>query len=274
MVNDVSNVSDVISERLASSVNRRRCVNRSRHWRYVYILYKIIYSCLFTFTTFYILVLLLNRSDLSVLRRISSIRDEQKKEIGFSRRSIEEDFVDEMSRQQRLVTDMRNACSCYENELMETLSAKINELISIGGMLKTTHAGEFFVVYARLNRTLDRMKNYESALRAYQAKHEQHLSAFVFQATSSYTTYLNALTSNQWLAFRFQLFNSSFWWNEGLVSSEGQKETEDLDVEFASLFDIHHINDVRKWSAQFWQRFSAVLYLSKFLQKFLRFIVI
>ena len=229
----------------------------------LYVILKLMYCLIFTFTTFSIAVSFFMQSELTQLGNLTHfVSDAQNRRHALSA-DYDAHWRVELLHEAELVTSMQSACSHYVTELFDTMLERMNNATSADGRRRLIAS----------NETLSELmyQRHLALLRSYQANMTQFTDAFFAKVDASltpaikkYRDFIGSVYSNEWLSFGQRLFNDS-----GFHGNSARRETQVRDalltgkeVDFGLFIGLEEIEDVRLWKMQLQERYRTAVFIA------------
>lgn len=219
----------------------------------MYIVLRLVYSLIFTFTVFFAILFLLIDSDLS---QFSSLGKYQREKLNHSltvSAAIHNYSESELERQATLITSMQGACSYYIEELFISTRGQMENLTANQRFLDM-YGDQSSISYLMQQRFRDHIVDYHANIANFSGEYEKTVSQAIQPYLIQYKRYLKELWLDDWVSFPQRLFNqSTFSTFRPKVLREGTELT-GLDVDFAAFLQVEEIEEVQLWSVQYWER--------------------
>ena len=220
-----------------------------------YVAFRIVYCLAFTFTSFYIFMLILIEADLATLSRVEALQAEKQNLTVALDLSAEQHGTNELTRQQELVTSMQNACNNYIGELFDSVAIRLDQIFS-GELRRQIRSRSNSSIGAILHeKMLDRMRRYAADLEAFRLDYRDRVTTVLIPTTVGYRNYLELVYQNDWLNFPQRLFNESVGPEDQIANAlRNECNFSGKAIDFANFLEIQEVHEVQFWSSQFWQR--------------------
>lgn len=224
-----------------------------------YLVFKIFYSLVFTFTTFTVLMKLCLphcSESLAVLLNCKDLYSEHPLHVSSV---AEEHYSTEMSRLAGLTQASRRACDTYVEELVEVFLARMRG-VGTNDFLKGLLSGRTSltaVFSATLNQTL--LAYHESLLSLFQ-EYQRGAETHFQPAMKHYREVLDVLYTSAWFTYPQRLFNLSSLRFVPNYTSENSGRGLAMDrlqerITFAEFLGVSRIQTVQRWQTTLLKRF-------------------
>lgn len=218
-------------------------------------MFRIVYCLAFTFTSFYIVLVILIEADLVILSQVEGLQAEKRNVSASLAQAVEQHGLAEMIRQQELVTSMQNACHHYVGEMFESAATRINHILRSELQQRTANKNNASAGAMLQERSVERLQRYAADVNAFRSAYKERLSALLVPSSIVYRNYLELIFKSDWLSFPQLLFNESSKAEEQLGKSMSNEiNFTGNEIDFAHFLELQEVDEVQLWSQQFWQR--------------------
>ena len=221
----------------------------------LYIVLRVVYSLLFTFTVFFAVLMIFIRPDLENLSRVDDFVQQAKNKSVDMSQSNDRHWRVELLRQAEQVKDMQGACSNYVTELFDSMAFQMNNITSnyYTSELYGSNASLSYLMHQRAKIKLQALsQNINKFTTAYKA----NVTSEITPAIHKFREYLHVVFSNNWLSFSQKMFNESAVWR-GENDVYLPRETLllwGLDADFLRFLEVEEVEELRLWTLKFWER--------------------
>ena len=219
-----------------------------------YIILRILYSLIFTFSVFFALVMLFVQSDFS---KMSNLAEFQKVKMNESRGmtgKVNTYGQEELLRQARLVTEMQEACSFYIEELFDSLAFQMDNITAnqhLLDMYDSDHSSISYLMQKRAGRIL---AEYQAKIDNFTAQFDHLVDESVKASIVRYKRYLDKIYRSDWFNFPQKLFNESSFVHARPKMLRSKSQLVGTEVDFGAFLEIEEVEEVQLWPVQFWER--------------------
>lgn len=231
----------------------------------LYIVFRIVYSVLFSFSVFYIVLAVVISEDVERLSQLETLQLEKLNVSAALSRSIELHGSEEMARQRELASSMQGACSHYVGELFDSLAIQMDKILSGQGQGQGQGQDSFYRLNASVSQAIEdrirtRLIEFGAAMGVYRNEYRTRVTSEVVPSLVKYRKYLEGIFRNNWLSFPQRLFNeSSHPEREALpVIVRTSSNLSGIEVDFGNFMEIQEVEEIQLWAAQLWQRLRSL----------------
>ena len=220
----------------------------------VYVLMRLAYSIVFTFTVFFSLLTLFVWPDCTQLSAVGNFQQQLFNRSVSVAADVDRYSRTEMLAQTRLVNDMQRACGHYIDDLIQSLARQMETL------LFHQRSPDAFRTQSTVSRLIQtRMttltEEYESEIANFTRAYKARVDDEVTPVFARYKKYLQNLLRNDWLTFPQRLFNQSATSGKRRPLHAGMAFSGNA-VDFASFLEIEEVERIQVMPAQFWHRYG------------------
>ena len=227
----------------------------------LYVVFKIIYSLLFTFTVFSTLIIICLQGDIDQVGQVSVAQGRQYNKSRDYQRSIEAYMEDELQRQTKMVTNMQGACNQYMEDLMGSILKQIENATSEESINYFVREKDSITKNMK-ERFQQFLSDYGLELEEFKEKYEGNFNAGIKTALSKHKKYLNKIYDNGWFQFPQILYNTTRVMDALPETKKAvERELSGDEVDFAKFLDqswptdnVHVTEQVQLIPVQFWER--------------------
>ena len=220
----------------------------------LYIILRILYSLIFTFSVFFALVMLFVQSDFSKVSHIIQFQHFKNNESQVLTDKVNAYGQEERIRQAELVTEMQESCSFYIEELFESLGFQMDNITANQHHLDMYDHDSSSISYLMQQRMKRILSKYEHDVRNYSARYENLVDDTIKPSLLRYRRYLNQIYGSDWLNFPQKLFNESSFVEARPKMLRSKSELSGTEVDFGAFLEIEEVEEVQLWPVQFWER--------------------
>ena len=237
----------------------RRIANQKascgKHLCRIYVIFRMVYSVAFTFTLFYIVLMIFITKDIEQVTQIETIQFEKRNLTASISQAVEQHSNLEMNRQRELATSMQSACSHYIGELFDSLTLQMDKILASEMQWSNTYRFNASISSSMQERIRKRLKSFSSVLDSFKHSFRLQMTFEILPSMAKYRNYLEDIFRNGWLNFPQRLFNESSYSDELAMSAvkAGTNLTGTV-VDFGNFIEIQEVEEIQLWMAQFWQR--------------------
>lgn len=220
------------------------------------VVYKIMYTFVFTFTAFSAVLLLFLRGNDAIFGKFGDVVTNFAKLSLNASLSLETFSNHEMERQKNVTETMYAASEHYLDDLMITMATRMERRIS-GDSWHMIFDSESSVRNVVNSQVTDLLDLYSQEITNYTDRYFEHLDRITKPAFRKYRETLNSVYFIDWLTFPQVLFNGS----EKQIDSQLEWATEiesklaTAEEKFAKFLKINEAEDVRMWKGNFKSRY-------------------
>ncbi|ELU02155.1 hypothetical protein CAPTEDRAFT_226427 [Capitella teleta] len=234
-----------------------------------YITYRLVYSLVFTFTLFFMLLLVCLRDDLHTFAHLGQIQNKHMEQTHSLHGLIEKHTHDQVFRQTHNVEDMQGACNHYISELTSSMLYKIGNFT--GEEAYQTFLDSEYSVTTVVQEKLDKiMIDYRDRIETFASTLSSIIKEKIDPNLVKYNTFVDNIYANGWLEFSQRIFNQSQVKpdlpQDDMIAAYQEKLQESVifgdSIDFASFLEIQEVENVQLWALQFWERFNRTVPLS------------
>ena len=220
----------------------------------LYIILRIVYSLVFTFSVFFGLVMLFVQSDFSKVSHIVQFQHFKNNESQVLTNKVNEYGKEELLRQAELVTEMQGSCSFYIEELFDSLAFQMDNITANQHLLDMYDHDSSSVSYLMQQRMKRILSHYEKQVDEFTTRYESLVDETIKPSLLRYRRYLNQIYTSDWLNFPQKLFNESSFVDARPKMLRSKSQLSGTEVDFGAYLEIEEVEEVQLWPVQFWER--------------------
>lgn len=224
-----------------------------------YVIYRLLYSILFTFSIVIAFFLILVHTDFLQLDNIPQFQLQNHNKTQEVFLKMNQYSSKELLRQGKLVTSMQGACSNYIEELLSTSNKEMAN-ITKGNFRENEYRGEAsisFIAYDWLSRNV---KHYRYKVDVFNNEYQALLNNSVRTRLRLFRQYLDRVYDQDYLVYPQKLSNKSYSISKQETTDVGVTpnglSAEDTAVTFAAYLQVAHTDQVLGWLEKTWDRYS------------------
>ena len=218
-----------------------------------YILFRLLYSLIFTFTVFFAILMIFVEGDFRQLSKIKTYQGIKHNSSADLATKINEFGQTELLRQGELVTSMQGACSNYIGELFTSMANQM-ENITASQHLLDMHGQDSSISYFMHQRVQNMVDNYMESIDNFTATLKLNTTSSTEPALTKYKQYLRKIFESDWFTFPQKLFNDSDFAEDRPEILRTGSELSGIEVDFGAFLEMEEIEKVQLWPIQFWER--------------------
>lgn len=219
----------------------------------IYIIFRIVYSLIFTFTVFFAILMLLVEADFKNLSTIKTFQGLKQNSSADLAGKINQYGQTELLRQGELVTSMQGACSHYIGELFTSMAEEMDNITS-SQHLADMHGNYSSISYFMHQRVQKILEKYQSRIDEFRQAYNSNVSFTVEPSMTHYSHYLRDIFINDWFSFPQKLFNDSEYSENRPQVLQEKTPLSGIHADFASFLEIEEIEKVQLWTNQLWEK--------------------
>lgn len=224
----------------------------------LYIILRIIYSLIFTFTVFFAILMLFVEGDLQQLSKIKTYQGIKHNSSADLATKINEFGQAELLRQGELVTSMQGACSNYIGELFHSMANQMQDVTSSQHLMEM-HGPKSSISFHMHERMQKLVGKYIRHADNYTEGVREKFRTGVEPMLTKYKQYLKQIFQNNWFFFSQKLFNESSFSHDRPESLRSQSPLRGVEVDFSAFMEIDEVEKVQLWPLEFWERSVVVV---------------
>lgn len=221
----------------------------------IYVLLRIIYSLLFTFTVFFAILMIFIRSDLARLSEVDNFVQGAKNESVYVSHDIDKHWRVELLRQAEKVTDMQGACSNYVKELFDSMAFQMNNITNnyYNTELYGAKTSLSYLMHQRSKVLIDALRQ---DIENYTEHHRELLSQRIAPSINKYEHFIEIVFQNDWPSFAQKLFNSSDYQRNNRSPMDKAEDLllKGIKTDFMRFMEMEEVEFVRLWALRYWQK--------------------
>lgn len=211
----------------------------------VYMIVRMLYSVIFTFTVFFAIVMLFLYDDVTHLRRVTQTQRAISLAQNNASTVAQQHGNFEVVRQVELVANTQKACGSHVTELFDTIGRDLTRDVDLPMRNITS------LMRMRIHRHMDA---YRTKVEAHTQQLRDQLTQKMAPGFTKYNRFLGEIKDNDWLVYARLLYN-----NSELVEYFGKRDYTKREPRFASWMGLGEAEVTQQWTERFWERFHRLL---------------
>ena len=221
-----------------------------------YVVFRVVYSLLFSFTVFLAILVVILESDTYTLQKIPRFQRLKHNETHHYAASIDKHAHEELLRQSELVTNMQGACSNYIQELFVSVQNEI-ENASIRAQYSQMYASKSSISWYVKELVDTKLSIYLNETENFTSHYYSNFTQNVQPSLHSYGSYLTQVFEDTWLQFPQDLFNQSdFRTSRAEIFQDSLAHG--LGYDFGAFLEIEEVEQIQLWPVQWWERYDSM----------------
>ena len=217
-----------------------------------YVVVRVVYSLLFSFTVFLAILVVVLESDTYHLQNIPQFQRLRYNETHHYATSINKHAYEELLRQSDLVTSMQGACSNYIQELFVTVQSEI-ENASMRAQYSQMYSTKSSISWYVKDLVDTRLKEYFNETQTFTLQFYTNFTKRVDPSLHSYGMYLLKVFDNHWFQFSQELFNNSQF-GESRSDRFNESIAHGIGFDFGAFLEIEEVEQIQRWPMRWWEK--------------------
>ena len=217
-----------------------------------YVVFRVVYSLLFSFTVFLAILVVVIESDTNTLHNIPNVHHLKTNTTNTYASSINEHAQAELLRQSELVSSMQDACSNYIQELFVNVQREI-ENASLRAQYSEMYAPDTSISRYVKDLVNQRFERYGNETTNYTEQIYANFTTAIEPVMHSYGTYLDKVFNNRWFQFPQDMMNNSDY-PQSRATIFHESIAHGLGFDFGAYLEVEEVDHIQLWPVQWWER--------------------